>query len=53
MILNILVPHLGQVPVIALLFTPPLPFISTSLGSDISLLALHLTQYASVAIVVV
>ena len=47
-ILNILVPHLGQVPLAALLFVLPLPFISTSETSFISLLALHFTQYASI-----
>ena len=49
-ILNILVPHFSQVPVIALLVVPPLPFISTSFSSFIILFALHFTQYASVAI---
>ena len=47
---NILVPHFGQVPVIALLVTPPLPAMETSFSPDIVLFALHLTQYPSVAI---
>src|SRR3989339_1493168 len=38
-ILNILVPHFGQVPVIALLVSPPFPFIETSFSSCISLFA--------------
>jgi len=43
-ILNILVLHFEQFPVMALLFVPPLPFIDTSFELDISLFALHLTQ---------
>ena len=50
-ILNILVPQVGQTPVIARLSTPPLPFMATSLASFISLLALHLTQYPSVILI--
>ena len=50
MMRNIFVPHFGQVPVIALLATPPLPFMETSFSLDIILFALHLTQYPSVAI---
>ena len=47
MIRNIVVLHLGHLPFIALLVVPPLPFMVTSLASDISLLLLHFTQYAS------
>jgi len=47
----IFVPHLGQVPVIALLDLPPFPFIATSLGFVMSLFDLHFTQYACVAMV--
>jgi len=35
----------------ALLFTPPFPFMVTSFSFTISLLALHLTQYPVVAII--
>jgi len=51
-ILNIFVPHLGQIPVIALLLAPPFPFIVTSLAPDISRFALHLTQYPCTATIV-
>jgi len=44
---NIVVPHLGHLPFIARLSTPPLPFIATSLAAVISCFALHLTQYPS------
>ena len=47
-ILNIVVPQSGHLPFIALLSTPPFPFIATSLASIISLFALHFTQYASI-----
>jgi len=46
---NILVPQTGHSPFIAFLF-PRLLFISTSFAFFISLLALHLTQYASMII---
>lgn len=46
-ILNIVVPQLGHLPFMALLCTPPLPFMDTSLASDICRFALHFTQYAS------
>ena len=49
---NILVLHLGQVPVIALLVFPPFPFIGTSLAPCISLFALHFTQYPSVVLAI-
>ena len=45
MILNMVVLHLGQVPFNALLVTPPLPFMATSLALEISRFILHLTQY--------
>jgi len=47
-ILNILVPHFSQVPVIALPSVPPFLLKGTSLASFIILpaLSLHLTQYA-------
>jgi len=45
-ILNNFVPHFGQEPVKALLFVFPFPFIVTSFSPDISLFALHFTQYA-------
>jgi len=45
-ILNIFVPHEGQVPEIACLLTFPLPFIGTNLGPSIlTFFFLHLTQY--------
>lgn len=47
-ILNILVPHFSQVPVIAFRAAPPFPLKDVSWASFIILLALHLTQYASV-----
>jgi len=50
-ILNILVSHFSQVPVIAFRAAPPFPLKDVSWASFIILLALHLTQYASVAIV--
>ena len=53
MMRNILVEHFGQVPVMAFLATPPLPFISTSFALDISCLALHLTQYPSIVMFLV
>lgn len=50
---NILVPHFGQVPVIALRVLPPFPFIVTSFSPVMSLFALHFTQYPSVAMCLV
>ena len=47
-ILNILVSHFSQVPVIARRCAPPFPLKEVSWASFIILLALHLTQYASV-----
>jgi hypothetical protein len=44
-ILNILVLHVGQVPVVAGLSF----FIVTALGFFITFLALHLTQYPSIS----
>jgi len=49
-ILNMPVPQTGQVPFIAGLVPPPLAGIVTSFGSFISLLDLHLTQYASIVL---
>jgi len=46
-ILNIFVPHVEQVPVVA-----GLPFfIVIAVGVSISFLALHLTQYASIELI--
>jgi len=50
-ILNILVLHFSQLPVIAFLTVPPFPLKDVSCSPFIILLALHLTQYASVAII--
>ncbi len=50
MIRNILVPHVGHSPVMALRFIPPFPFISIVFSLFISFLALHFTQYPVVAI---
>jgi hypothetical protein len=47
---NMVVPQTGQMPFIAGLVLPPLPSKEVSLASFISLLALHLTQYASIVI---
>ena len=52
-ILNILVSHFSQVPVIAFLSTLPFPLKDVSCSPFIILLALHLTQYPSVAIIFV
>jgi len=52
-ILNILVSHFSQAPVIAFLSTLPFPLKDVSCSPFIILLALHLTQYPSVAIIFV
>ncbi len=47
MILNMVVLHLAHLPFMALRVMPPLPFIVTSLASDICRFDLHFTQYPS------